>query len=176
MSRTRVPVLRALRFLSHHRLASGFTLIEVLVAIVILTVGALAAIKIQRDSTMANQSALNREVAGALARQLLERIERVPFPDPPGGGTYANCLADTLGAYVVPCAALSPGNPLDPQGQNAPTNGFFNRTWQVTLNPSATPSPNAAAQNYATVRVRVSWRQFDRTEQVEIVSVKGWSR
>ncbi len=150
----------------------GFTLVEVLVSIVLLSIGALAAVQIQRYSTMANQSALNREVAGALARQLLESVERVPFPDPPDGGTFAGCLDDTGASYVSPCAALSPANPLSPQGGNDPTRGFFFRTWQVTQ--SASGDPNEP--QFATVHVRVSWNQAGRNERVEIASVKGWVR
>ena len=97
------------------RRESGFSLIEVLVAILLLAIGALAAVMLQRRSTIANQASSSREVAGALARQLLERIERVPFPAT--SGTYAGCLDDTAGAFVAPCAAVSPeANPLNRQG------------------------------------------------------------
>lgn len=149
----------------------GFSLIEVLVSIVILAIGAFAAVQIQRTSTMSNQAALNREVASALARQLLETLERVPYPDPPGGGTFANCLNDTTGAFVNPCAAVTPPNPLTPQGLNA-AGGFFFRTWEVDRNTWA----DANDQQRVTVRVRVSWNQSGRNERVEIATVKGWLR
>ena len=159
------------------RHSRGFSLIEVLVAVLLLAIGALAAVTIQRSSAKANQASSNREIAGALARQLLERVERMPYPI--SGGTYNGCLNDTGTSYVDPCAAVSPeGNPLSKDGTNDPIRGIFTRRWRVTLNPSPTPSGGAAAhqQNYATVRVRVSWNQAGENERVEIATVKGWTR
>jgi type IV pilus modification protein PilV len=148
----------------------GLSLIEVLVAILLIAVGGLTAASVQRQSTMSNQTARNREIASALARQLLERLERVPYPID-AGTTYAGCLNDTGANYVAPCAALSPNNPLTPQGLNA-ANGYFQRTWRVTQN----TWDDAHDQQRATVRVRVTWQQSNRTERVEIATVKGWTR
>jgi type II secretory pathway pseudopilin PulG len=140
----------------------GVTLIEILVALFLITVSGFAAIVVQRTGVRENQRTYSREVAAALARQLLETVDGLTYTDA--------CLTATGGAttYVNPCVALSPANPLNAQGQTI-VSGGYTRDWSIV----DTGGGTKATANRKTIRVRLRWTDRD-AEQLIITSIKGW--
>jgi Tfp pilus assembly protein PilV len=148
---------------------SGISIIEVLVSVSLIAVGALAAIVVQRASTKENQRSYSREVAASLARQLLESVESLSYE--PTTGTFANCLNATASAttFVDSCAALSPSNPLNAQGQTVAAGGYT-RQWSIVANGSPA---NMATPVFKTIRVRLQWNDRGQTQQLVIATNKG---
>jgi Tfp pilus assembly protein PilV len=147
----------------------GSSIIEALVGVVLIAVGALAAIVMQRTSVKENQRTYSRQVAASLARELLESVESLSYE--PTSGIFANCLNATASAtmFVDPCSALSPANPLNAQCQTLAAGGFT-REWSIVDNGS--PS-NATAATFKTIRVRVLWNDRGQTQQLTIASNKA---
>lgn len=147
----------------------GLSIIEVLVAIVLIAVGALAAIVVQRTSIKENQRTYSREVAASLARQLLESVDSVSYE--PTSGTFAGCLNATgsTSTFVDPCAALSASNPVNAQGQTVAAGGYT-RQWSIVA--SGSPA-NATTPVFKTIRVRVQWNDRGQTQQLVIATNKG---
>lgn len=75
----------------------GFTLLEVLVAIVVLSIGLLAAAAMQTIAIMGNTSAMNRTYALGLAEEMVDRI-RVNAGDTPSIYTGINTSGNCAGA------------------------------------------------------------------------------
>jgi prepilin-type N-terminal cleavage/methylation domain-containing protein len=147
----------------------GLSIVELLVAVVLIAVGALAAIVVQRTSVKENQRIYSREVAASLARQLLESVESLSYE--PTSGTFANCLNATASAatFVAPCSALSFSNPLNAQGQTVAAGGYT-RQWSIVNNGSASDATTAI---FKTIRVRVQWDDRGQTQQVIFATDKG---
>jgi prepilin-type N-terminal cleavage/methylation domain-containing protein len=140
----------------------GFSLIEILVGMLLITVGGLAGVVVVRTGVREDQRTYSREIAASLAKQLLEGIDGLTYTD--------SCLTATGGAatYATPCVGLSPANPLNAQGQTV-LSGGYTRDWSIVDTGGGTKS----TANYKTIRVRVRWT--DRGAQQLIVSgIKGW--
>jgi prepilin-type N-terminal cleavage/methylation domain-containing protein len=67
---------------------SGFTLIEVLVAALIMVIGVLGAMGGFIDSSKASQTAQRQDVASALATQAIEQIRELPYASQAVDGSY----------------------------------------------------------------------------------------
>jgi prepilin-type N-terminal cleavage/methylation domain-containing protein len=122
----------------------GFSLIEVMVAIVILTVGLLSLAQMMVVATNSNNLSGRMTSCSTIAKEQLERIKAAPFHSDPqtllrnpvlvaGGDTNA-----TVGGY---------SQLYDEQG--IPTNGpgMFEVRWQITDVPTGLP--------YEMVRIQV---------------------
>ncbi len=85
---------------------SGFTLIEVLVSIVILTVGLLSLAQMMVLATSSNTLSGRMTSSSALAKEQLERLKAAPYYTDPRAQTRNPMLADggdidaTIGGYV----------------------------------------------------------------------------
>lgn len=143
--------------------AAGFGLIEILVAVLLFTVGGLAVAQLQLSSTRANQASANRQAATNLARQLLESVESAAY-------THAGLAATGGGGFVAPPAAFSPANPLNASGEATGAGRIFTREWRIEVTGGATPT----TENLKTILVRVSWNQAGTPERVEMRTIKGW--
>jgi Tfp pilus assembly protein PilV len=154
---------------AHTGNSRGISILEVLVSVVLIAVGALAAIVIQRTSIKENQRTYSREVAASLARQLLESVESLSYE--PTAGTFANCLNATASSttFVNPCAALGPANPLNAQGQTVAAGGYT-RQWSIVNNGSPA---NVSTAVFKTIRVRVQWNDRGQTQQLIVATNKG---
>jgi prepilin-type N-terminal cleavage/methylation domain-containing protein len=89
---------------------SGFTLIEALIAMVILAFGLIAISNLFVVATSSNQIALNTTIATAEANETLERLTAIPFTqlvngggthDPANPWTQANWAADLPGTNTT---------------------------------------------------------------------------
>ena len=139
----------------------GLSLIETVVAILILSVGALAAATLQLTSTKANQAANNRQIASNLARQLLEAAEARSY-------IHAD-LGATGGNFADPPTLNGGANPLDANGLPS-ASGTFTRTWRIEDTGGSSPT----AVNFKTITVRVAWNQAGAPQQLELTTIKGW--
>lgn len=70
----------------------GFTLVEVLVAVLVLTVGVLGTVALVDAANRQSARTLGEEAGTNLARELTEVARRVPFADLGAGGTAAAAL------------------------------------------------------------------------------------
>jgi len=97
--------------------SSGFSLVEVLVTLVVITLGTVAVLSFQGSATQESASATVRAEATALANQQLIQLQTMIAPD-----AFAKLASNTDGTLA--------DNKI--QGKTA----VFTRTWQVTPTPS----------------------------------------
>ena len=92
------------------RKVRGFTLVEVLIALIVLSIGLLGIAAMYVETLRANRSALSRTQAIALASDLADRIRanRVPANNYTGTGVNAQAIAD-LAAWEDSVADQLPG-------------------------------------------------------------------
>ncbi len=131
---------------SHPRAQTGFTLIEMMIALAVLAFGllAIAALQVQalRDSTVSTHTSQ----ATAIARAQMDQVQRRPW-------AALTAVADTgwqIPAWVpggqIPVQLQAPvGAPVAPQ--------IFNLAWRVT---------STADPNLMNVDVEVSWTEPNR--------------
>ncbi len=128
---------------------SGFTLIEVLIAMAILGVGLLSIAVAQLTAIKVSSRSKNLQQAMFLAREQMDDLEALPLNAP---------------ALQAAATTPDPGNPLratnDPDDQTS-----FDRSFAVT--------PNAPSPGLASITVTVIWNSPQGgTRQVQLSSVK----
>lgn len=124
----------------------GFSLVEVLVAIVVLSIGLLGLAGLQTTSLKANNSAYQRTQASIMANEILDRMRanRVgvqagfydnPYattPADPGCGTSSSCTVENMAKYDVWYWETSLNNAL-PQGQGNITGNGSGSVFTITV-------------------------------------------
>lgn len=126
----------------------GFSLIEVLVAIVVLAIGLLGLAGLQTTSLKSNNSAYQRSQASLMANEILDRmranyvgVQAGYYDDPYSGGTpskptcidtTAGCANDDMATYDVYYWETSLGNVL-PNGQGAITGSGAGSVFTITV-------------------------------------------
>jgi prepilin-type N-terminal cleavage/methylation domain-containing protein len=114
----------------------GFTLIEVMVAIVILTVGLLSLAQMMVLATSSNTLSSRMTSSSTLAREQLERLRSAPFYTDPFTRTRNPLLLDggdldnAVGGYF---------QQYDADGQPVAGNGMLEVRWQITTVPTNLP-------------------------------------
>ncbi|RMG61449.1 MAG: prepilin-type N-terminal cleavage/methylation domain-containing protein [Deltaproteobacteria bacterium] len=127
----------------------GFTLIEVLVSLVILSVGILALLLMQAQSIKANYVSRDLQAATILCEDLLERFRAIDSSSPLiTAGTHDN-------------SELGVANPIDESGN---AGGIYSRTWQVT--------DDSPVQDAKTIVVTVTWTKKSISHSVQMDMVK----
>ena len=89
---------------------SGFTLLEVLVAITIFAVGLLAVAVLQTSAIKMNSTSGKLTNLSTLAMDQIEKLSALPYTDPafdPAGNPYQN----TLGNYTI-SYSVTPNSPM----------------------------------------------------------------
>ena len=89
---------------------SGFTLLEVLVAITIFAVGLLAVAVLQTSAIKMNSTSGKLTNISSLAMDQIEKLSALPYTDPafdPAGNPYQN----TLGNYTI-SYSVTPNSPM----------------------------------------------------------------
>ena len=101
----------------------GFTLIEVMIAICVLTIGIMAVAQMQVRAIHQNSNAFTRSRANAVALSILEELKRLPFDDAAlnAGGGNLNAGMAPPGGVPVPGLADHIFNPANLVGL---TNSF----------------------------------------------------
>ena len=152
------------RFVSN---ASGFTLIEVLVAIAIFSIGLMAMGALQTRALMKTGDVSRKTEAWALLTEQAERIKQLPF--------YLNVGAQTHPAALVAGGFGAPRSVVTPDGR-------FTIQWQVADDEliglqNETALPGVPVGNY-TVQKRITMVAFQQggnplapMAQVEFVKV-----
>jgi type IV pilus modification protein PilV len=128
---------------------SGFTLLEVMIAMAILGVGLLSIAVAQLSAIKVSSRSKNLQQAMFLAREQMDDVEALP-----------------LNAPLLQAAATTddPGNPL--KASNDPDD-------QTTFNRSITVTPNVPSAGLAQVAVTVVWNSPQGgVRQVQLNSVK----
>ena len=115
--------------------SSGFTLIEVMIAIAIFSIGILAVAGMQLWNVKNNTTGNITTLATLLARDQMEQLKNV---------SDVTTLA----------SGADPNNPIDENGQNVvatkATEGYF-RSWNI--------ADNTPTANMKTISVRVQWSE-----------------
>lgn len=131
---------------------SGFSLIEVMVALGILAFGILAATASQIASMRVASESRNRSVAMNLSEEMIEIFEFISADD------VLLFLAD-------PGYPNDPANPIDPDPGDGATMQF-NRVWII--------EPDTPEQGVITLTVTVSWEDamgVTRSAQIQALKV-----
>jgi type IV pilus assembly protein PilV len=108
----------------------GFTLLEVLIAVSIFSIGLLAVASMQISAISGNRLGNELSLATFLAQEQVETLKSADF----------NSATLAIGNYA------DPNNPIDETGTNG---GIFNRSWVVAANTTFSRS----------VTVTVNWPQ-----------------
>ncbi len=141
--------------------SAGFSLVEALTSLGLLTVGALSAVTIQRASIVGNRQAHCSEEAVSLAEQLLEKALALPYADPALAATPS-------GHFVTPDLRVSPESPLDADGAHAGDgegSHGYDRVWEIV--------DDAPAPNIKTITVKVTWSDRGHSRELLIPTLKA---
>jgi type IV pilus assembly protein PilV len=120
------------------RASRGYTIVEVLLSMTVLAIGASAVMSMQKATLQGNLDARKTDMANSIARMWVERIRRdamqwtLPSPANPTGNNFANAsLLQYVGtggwvrpdAYAGQTPPVSPG--FDLLGRDIPTAGLM---------------------------------------------------
>lgn len=133
----------------------GLTLVEVLVATTILTIGLLGVALMQVMSITGNTFSKEMEVATQLSQDMIERLKGMPYDDNAlHGGAHPTQI--DVGNGLAPAPSGDPNNVIDERGQWGAGSGLrlYTRTWDV--------DDNSPVQGMKTITVTVSWVDKDR--------------
>jgi type IV pilus assembly protein PilV len=142
---------------------SGFTLLEVMVAFLVLSIGLLGLAGLQVQGLRHNQNAYLRNQAVALAYDLAERMRGNP------GAALAGAYAAGIANPGFDCMITLPGSPCTP-AQMAAADLFL---WSQNVNTllpggvAAVAGPNPSG--YFTITV--SWNETDETGTATVSNV-----
>jgi prepilin-type N-terminal cleavage/methylation domain-containing protein len=144
---------------------NGFTLIEVLIAIVILTVGLLAVGTMQISAIRGNFMGGNTSVALSLASEKMEDLLNSDFNDPPGVQKLTDRISSNNGNLSTFAAGSTDWEEnVSEDGVVVGTGGFYRRIWNIANVPSVAPTTKS-------VVVTVTWE--NNRHRVSIASVKN---
>jgi type IV pilus assembly protein PilV len=157
-----------------HRRAGGFTLVEVLVALIIIAVGMLGLAKIQALAYASTGIAGSQSLAALQASSLVSAMRAnrnywstvtTPFTFTVAAGTITTASDNTLTNTTYDCASGGATAPCTPaqlaaydlnNTSNGPARGWITGLGAVLPNPSATifcPTPAAGAQLGCSIQI-----------------------
>jgi len=160
----------------------GFTLVEVMIAIVVLFVGILAMTKMQVLAIKGNNSAFSRTTANAIALTFLEELRRIPFDDDnltagndldagkaPSGGNPVPANADHL-YNPANFPALSSMYQVNNNNIVSDSGKEFQLFWNVTTN-SIIVGTNTHTP-FCTIRLFMYWNTMMGMNSLSITTIK----
>ncbi len=125
------------------RRQAGLTIIELMVAMVVLTFGMLAMLAMQIHAMRGGTVGRHYTRAARIARDQVEVFHRFPYDDPQ--------FADT-GGWVIGANVVTDNITLNAAGQNF-TDEVYTVDWRLTTNP--------ARPDLRNIDVRVTWREHN---------------
>lgn len=162
------------------RLQRGLSLVEVFVALLVLSVGLIALAKLQVDLVRGSSDARTRTLALALAEEKIEDLRTFARAD--GAGTWSVTANPMAWSYLNGPAITAPPTPPDTSCSPACTGGRippqtaygstlevdgvrFKRTWEVTDRDFTNAGPPSITSRTKDVRVTVTWENELGVEQ-----------
>ena len=142
---------------NHNRFSieSGFTIIEVMIALAIFSVGILAVWALQHTSTKSNTTARNLSIAAVCASDQLERLIELPY-------SHANLTAEThTPAQTTDRIDNNFNGIVDEPGESGP----LSVSWVVT---DSTPILRSKG-----ITVTVTWNNQLRQRSLSMTSYKA---
>jgi type IV pilus assembly protein PilV len=144
----------------------GFTIIEVLIAMGIMSIGLLAVAAMQISAVRNNKTGNTYTQAASLARAQMELIKNGDIDEP----------TDILNPGVFPTTTNDPNNPMD---ENGLAGGIYSRSWTIDNYYDDTdgsgdidPALDTVSSFARTVTVRVTFPFVGRgTREVSLSSV-----
>lgn len=136
---------------------NGFTLIEVLIAIVILSIGLLGIGQMQLMGIRGNASASTFSEAAAFGQDKMEELINLPY-------THTD-LSDTNGDGTAGLDAIASSDADGSESQIGATNKQYDITWNIAVD-----SPAAHAKH---IRVHVQWSDKGRIRTISMDSIKS---
>jgi len=128
----------------------GFTLIEIMIAMVIFAIGILSVAALQTKATKGNISANRSTRAFTWCSDRMEMLMSLPYIDP----TNLDDLPDPGRTYTPAQTADGIDNDYDGQIDEANENGDIRISWNVIRNDGAPGNP---PQNTKSITVTVTW-------------------
>ncbi len=161
----------------------GLSLVEVFVALLVLSVGLIALAKLQVDLVRGSSDARTRTVALALAEEKLEDLRTFAVPD--DTGTWSTTVNPMAWSYITGPALTTPADTACTTacrgGRIAPQTSYssalevagvrFKRTWEIDQRDFTNAGPPAITSRTKDVRVTIAWMNELGVEQQ--VSVLG---
>lgn len=166
-----------------HKNKNGFTLIEVLIAIVILSIGLLGIGQMQLMGIQGNASARGFSEASALGQDKMEELINLPYTDTAlndtdgdgtgqdtttGGGVVNGIDNDDEGVAVDGIANFGLDDIVSPDGselQIGATNTQYTISWNIAVD-----SPAANAKH---IKVLVQWSNKGRISTISMDRIKS---
>lgn len=153
---------------------NGSTLIEAIIAIVILTIGILSAMSMQVKAIDASSSALNRTDANNVAISLLETLKQMDFTDPNLIQTSPGNLVRDANDRTFTALAFPEINSLIQQPGGAAAGTIIDQagiTYQLSWDVQDVflPSGQTLQKN---IRVYMSWNSLMGQNSLEMTTVK----
>lgn len=141
----------------------GFTLLEVIVAISILTVGLLAVATMQGSAIMANASATDVTEATTLAADRLEKLAALAYDGTDLQDTDGDGAAG-LGDTGFDDAPLTPGDADYRDIQQTARGKTYSVYWNIAV--------DDARLGTKTIQVIVAWEDHGRTKQLALRHIR----
>jgi hypothetical protein len=163
------------------RLQRGLSLVEVFVALLVLSVGLIALAKLQVDLVRGSSDARTRTVALSLAEEKVEDLRSFAVPD--GSGTWSTSANPMAWSYIngpaiatpadTTCSPACTGGRIPPQTTYSSTLEVagvrFKRTWEVAARDFIGTGPITSRTRDA--RVTVSWiNEAGAEQQVNVLA------
>lgn len=165
----------------------GYTLVEIMIAMVVLVLGLIPLVKLIGDSLVATSDLGSRSVANELAQDLMEEIKQRKWDENAGADGFTTTLSATLGIDGAPEIATNKTTFDDIDDYNLGSTG---NNWGWTERPPSDAANNPLSQYgkfTRTVRVRyvtdtfvsATTRRFDEvvgpTDHKQITVRVSWS-
>jgi prepilin-type N-terminal cleavage/methylation domain-containing protein len=131
--------------MTHLKNNSGFTLIEVLIAALVVTAGLIAYLLTSGNILGQNAQSEKESVAVTLAQDKMESIKNTALTVSLAGADTLDSPTESGGAWT----ANAGGEVVDVEGNTGTTDAIFTRTWSL--------SEDATLTNFYTTSVTVSW-------------------
>lgn len=162
-------------YMNTHRRQGGFSLVEVFVALLVLSVGLIALAKLQVDLVRGSSDARTRTIALSLAEEKVEDLRTFARTD--GTGTWSVTANPMAWSYVngpaittpanTSCSSACTGGRIPPQTAYSNTLEVagvrFKRTWEVAARDFTGTGPITSRTK--DVRVTVAWQNEMGVEQ-----------